>query len=399
MTVAEAPAWLAAEATRAKGEFVLVVEGAAANAADDGRPTPKHSACCRCCWRSCLPSARPSWPLRSLARAPMRCTNWRWRSVAGTELERRKRRKAQGRTGTRGGMRRPAPHQRRLCLAVDLAFAEVLPALVGASELASSGTETSSSPARHRLHCRPRRTAGRARRLPCATGDGFRPGWRRGRQSPGGVRRRRTRRARGCVVRAAVVDAQHGDLVVAQVAHQYPAIERQRRMGRGHRAHVEALAVGGLAAMEALAVPRRHAALLERTHVGAQTVQRTATQVAVVLIEAKQVPATGIGLVGLGNFRRACSVVGTAPDFPASAEPPPSGGVAQAASTTAHAVHVPSFASRCQPEKIGRVKFIARVYHRPDAAIPLILLRIMCDLARSARQLPGIHGLARDSGP
>jgi 16S rRNA (cytidine1402-2'-O)-methyltransferase len=38
MTVAEAPAWLAAEATRAKGEFVLVVEGAAANAADDGAP-------------------------------------------------------------------------------------------------------------------------------------------------------------------------------------------------------------------------------------------------------------------------------------------------------------------------------------------------------------------------
>ncbi|CAG2158497.1 16S rRNA (cytidine(1402)-2'-O)-methyltransferase [Cupriavidus numazuensis] len=38
MTVAEAPAWLAGEATRAKGEFVLVVEGAAANAADDGAP-------------------------------------------------------------------------------------------------------------------------------------------------------------------------------------------------------------------------------------------------------------------------------------------------------------------------------------------------------------------------
>lgn len=38
MTVAEAPAWLAAEATRAKGEFVLVVEGAAAGAADDGSP-------------------------------------------------------------------------------------------------------------------------------------------------------------------------------------------------------------------------------------------------------------------------------------------------------------------------------------------------------------------------
>lgn len=38
MTVAEAPAWLAAEATRGKGEFVLVVEGAAANAADDGAP-------------------------------------------------------------------------------------------------------------------------------------------------------------------------------------------------------------------------------------------------------------------------------------------------------------------------------------------------------------------------
>ncbi|CAG9170470.1 16S rRNA (cytidine(1402)-2'-O)-methyltransferase [Cupriavidus pinatubonensis] len=38
MTVAEAPAWLAAEATRAKGEFVLVVEGAAASAADDGAP-------------------------------------------------------------------------------------------------------------------------------------------------------------------------------------------------------------------------------------------------------------------------------------------------------------------------------------------------------------------------
>ncbi|CAG9174219.1 Ribosomal RNA small subunit methyltransferase I [Cupriavidus laharis] len=38
MTVAETPAWLAAEATRAKGEFVLVVEGAAAGAADDGSP-------------------------------------------------------------------------------------------------------------------------------------------------------------------------------------------------------------------------------------------------------------------------------------------------------------------------------------------------------------------------
>ncbi len=37
MTVAEAPAWLAAEATRAKGEFVLVVEGAAGTA-DDGAP-------------------------------------------------------------------------------------------------------------------------------------------------------------------------------------------------------------------------------------------------------------------------------------------------------------------------------------------------------------------------
>ncbi|MGN5476057.1 16S rRNA (cytidine(1402)-2'-O)-methyltransferase [Cupriavidus basilensis] len=38
MSVAEAPAWLAAEATRAKGEFVLVVEGAAASEADDGAP-------------------------------------------------------------------------------------------------------------------------------------------------------------------------------------------------------------------------------------------------------------------------------------------------------------------------------------------------------------------------
>ena len=34
LSVAEAPGWLAADAARAKGEFVLVVEGAAAVAAD-----------------------------------------------------------------------------------------------------------------------------------------------------------------------------------------------------------------------------------------------------------------------------------------------------------------------------------------------------------------------------
>ncbi|MEN7529806.1 16S rRNA (cytidine(1402)-2'-O)-methyltransferase [Cupriavidus sp. 2SB] len=39
MTVAEAPAWLAAEASRGKGEFVLVIEGAGrAERADDGAP-------------------------------------------------------------------------------------------------------------------------------------------------------------------------------------------------------------------------------------------------------------------------------------------------------------------------------------------------------------------------
>ncbi len=328
----------------------------------------------------------------------MRCTSWRWRSVAGTELERRKRRKAQGRTGTRGGMRRPAPHQRRLCLAVDLAFAEVLPALVGASELASSGTETSSSPAPSPASLPPASNCGPSAATSVRDRRRISTWVRRGRQNPGGVRRRRTRRARGCVVRAAVVDAQHGDLVVAQVAHQYPAIERQRRMGRGHRAHVEALAVGGLAAMEALAVPRRHAALLERTHVGAQTVQRTATQVAVVLIEAKQVPATGIGLVGLAIFGVRADVVAQRRTFRRQRSRRPRAALhRRPAPRTCRACA--SFASRCQPEKIGRIKFIARVYHRPDAAIPLILLRIMCDLARSARQLPGIHGLARDSGP
>lgn len=42
LTVAEAPAWLAAEATRGKGEFVLVVEGAGrAEAADDDAPSPE----------------------------------------------------------------------------------------------------------------------------------------------------------------------------------------------------------------------------------------------------------------------------------------------------------------------------------------------------------------------
>ena len=40
MTVAEAPGWLAAEASRSKGEFVLVVEGAAAAAGEAG-PDPE----------------------------------------------------------------------------------------------------------------------------------------------------------------------------------------------------------------------------------------------------------------------------------------------------------------------------------------------------------------------
>ncbi|MDF3884175.1 16S rRNA (cytidine(1402)-2'-O)-methyltransferase [Cupriavidus basilensis] len=38
LPVSEAPAWLAADASRAKGEFVLVVEGASAKAADAGQP-------------------------------------------------------------------------------------------------------------------------------------------------------------------------------------------------------------------------------------------------------------------------------------------------------------------------------------------------------------------------
>lgn len=38
LPVAQAPAWLAADPNRAKGEFVLVVEGAAAAAAADGQP-------------------------------------------------------------------------------------------------------------------------------------------------------------------------------------------------------------------------------------------------------------------------------------------------------------------------------------------------------------------------
>ncbi|MNT11446.1 hypothetical protein D3C72_1463280 [compost metagenome] len=62
-------------------------------------------------------------------------------------------------------------------------------------------------------------------------------------------------------------------------------------MRGSHRAHVEALAVGSLAAMEALAVPGGDAALLVRADVGTQAFQRTAAAAAFVRVIAEQVPA------------------------------------------------------------------------------------------------------------
>ena len=72
LPAAEAPAWLAADASHGKGEFVLVVEGAGAQ---DAAPQIR---CCACCWPNCPPSALPSWPGRSRARRSTRYIKVRW---------------------------------------------------------------------------------------------------------------------------------------------------------------------------------------------------------------------------------------------------------------------------------------------------------------------------------
>ena len=61
------------------------------------------------------------------------------------------------------------------------------------------------------------------------------------------------------VKRPAVVDAHDDRALVAQVGHPHVARDRQRRMRRRDRVHVEHFAVGGQPAVEVVAVPGRHA--------------------------------------------------------------------------------------------------------------------------------------------
>lgn len=77
LPAAEAPAWLAADASHGKGSLYWWWK---ARARRRRRP-PRwpRTRCCVCCWPSCRPSARPSWPGRSPARRSTRCTRARWR--------------------------------------------------------------------------------------------------------------------------------------------------------------------------------------------------------------------------------------------------------------------------------------------------------------------------------
>ena len=71
-----AAAWLAADANRTKGEFVLLVEGARRRAPQTpARRSMRSKSCCA----SCRSSRRSSWPRKSAAASATSCISSRWR--------------------------------------------------------------------------------------------------------------------------------------------------------------------------------------------------------------------------------------------------------------------------------------------------------------------------------
>ncbi|MGT2494326.1 hypothetical protein ACU4GD_37280 [Cupriavidus basilensis] len=82
-------------------------------------------------------------------------------------------------------------------------------------------------------------------------------------------------------------------------------------MRGSHRPHIEALAIGRLAAMETLAIPGRHAALLIGAQVGPQALERSHAiplRIAAPAVQAPAIAAVLLGIargavfLGLGDF-------------------------------------------------------------------------------------------------